>query len=471
MALESPAARESSPRLDGWKSIADYLGRDVRTAHRWHRDRGMPVHHVPGGRRAAVFADRNELDGWLRQADSGQDGPKEATSAGPLSEDHKLPGASHAFVTRRHWWGSRRSYAVAAGATFVILSTVGLNWSRPKPEPPARIELKGDALLASDSADRTLWSHQLATVDVEKGGNRPRPELFETVPADLDGDGTAEVLSFVRFRTPGNPGTFLREEIYCLSADGRLLWTYTPDRRLSFAGREFSGPWRIRAWETSRSAERRVWISYIHERWWPSFVVSLDVNGVARLVLVNSGHVEALREVTLDGRSYVLASGINNEYRSAAIALVDPRQDGVTSPQSVASAFACDTCPSGHPTRYILLPRSELNIAFGQAYNLADVLSSAAGRAIVEVGVRENGEPMLRSFYKLTATLLPQSVWMSDRYWEHHRHLSEEGKIGHSFETCPERLQGVLGRVWASAEGWRDVRIPPLYPPEMPAPF
>ena len=49
----------------GWKTIANHLGRDARTAQRWHRDRGMPVHHIPGAKGASVFAYPEELKSWL----------------------------------------------------------------------------------------------------------------------------------------------------------------------------------------------------------------------------------------------------------------------------------------------------------------------------------------------------------------------------------------------------------------------
>jgi TolB-like protein/Tfp pilus assembly protein PilF len=59
-------------RLDSWKSIADYLGRSVRTVVRWADERGLPIHRVPGGKRHAVFAYSNELDSWLASTDSTQ---------------------------------------------------------------------------------------------------------------------------------------------------------------------------------------------------------------------------------------------------------------------------------------------------------------------------------------------------------------------------------------------------------------
>jgi tetratricopeptide (TPR) repeat protein len=52
-------------RLDTWKEIGAFLGRDERTAKRWEKERGLPVHRVPGVGRANVFAYTDELSRWL----------------------------------------------------------------------------------------------------------------------------------------------------------------------------------------------------------------------------------------------------------------------------------------------------------------------------------------------------------------------------------------------------------------------
>lgn len=57
--------REST-RLDSWKEIAEYLGRDVRTVIRWEKERGLPVRRVPGEKGHRVFAFREEIDSWLQ---------------------------------------------------------------------------------------------------------------------------------------------------------------------------------------------------------------------------------------------------------------------------------------------------------------------------------------------------------------------------------------------------------------------
>jgi Tol biopolymer transport system component len=61
-----PENHAANGRLDSWKEIADYLKRDVRTAIRWEKEKGLPVHRVPGGRRQTVFAHQHEIDAWMR---------------------------------------------------------------------------------------------------------------------------------------------------------------------------------------------------------------------------------------------------------------------------------------------------------------------------------------------------------------------------------------------------------------------
>src|SRR5579863_2972663 len=53
-------------RLNSWKEIADFLDRDVRSVQRWERERGLPVHRIPGQKGGAVFAYEAELETWLR---------------------------------------------------------------------------------------------------------------------------------------------------------------------------------------------------------------------------------------------------------------------------------------------------------------------------------------------------------------------------------------------------------------------
>src|SRR5260370_38451823 len=51
-------------RLESWKEIAAYLGRDVTTVRRWEKREGLPVHRLQHSRLGSVYAYTAELDAW-----------------------------------------------------------------------------------------------------------------------------------------------------------------------------------------------------------------------------------------------------------------------------------------------------------------------------------------------------------------------------------------------------------------------
>ena len=55
----------ASERLESWKAIARYLGRTVRTAHRWEKDEGLPVHRHLHRTQSTVYAYTSEIDAWV----------------------------------------------------------------------------------------------------------------------------------------------------------------------------------------------------------------------------------------------------------------------------------------------------------------------------------------------------------------------------------------------------------------------
>src|SRR5580693_4737730 len=62
----TPNARADSSgrRLESWKAIAAYLGRDVTTVRRWEKREGLPVHRLHHSKLGSVYAYTTELDAW-----------------------------------------------------------------------------------------------------------------------------------------------------------------------------------------------------------------------------------------------------------------------------------------------------------------------------------------------------------------------------------------------------------------------
>jgi TolB-like protein/Tfp pilus assembly protein PilF len=51
-------------RLESWKEIAAYLRRGVRTAVRWEKEEGLPVHRHVHHKLGSIYALKSELDAW-----------------------------------------------------------------------------------------------------------------------------------------------------------------------------------------------------------------------------------------------------------------------------------------------------------------------------------------------------------------------------------------------------------------------
>lgn len=51
--------------LSGWKDIANYLGKGVRTVQRYEREFGLPVRRPAGKPWGSVLATKPELDAWI----------------------------------------------------------------------------------------------------------------------------------------------------------------------------------------------------------------------------------------------------------------------------------------------------------------------------------------------------------------------------------------------------------------------
>lgn len=125
-------ADSAGRRLDSWKEIAAYLGRDVRTAQRWETRDSLPVHRLRHAKLGSVFAYTTELDAWRHTRD--QRVPPAAADLTPANEAEP-PAARPA----RPW---RTSLTPAAAlVTFLSAAASVVLWhavsTRPAPVPRA----------------------------------------------------------------------------------------------------------------------------------------------------------------------------------------------------------------------------------------------------------------------------------------------------------------------------------------------
>jgi len=110
-------------RLESWKAIAAYLGRDVSTVQRWEKREGMPVHRHVHDKIGSVYAFPAELDAWWQGRRQGLEQEEQA----PPRESEA--GAAPAPVRRpfRPWAAA----ALAAAGAGVFGYWLGTRHSPP----------------------------------------------------------------------------------------------------------------------------------------------------------------------------------------------------------------------------------------------------------------------------------------------------------------------------------------------------
>ena len=124
---ETPSDR----RLDSWKEIATYLGRDVTTVQRWERQEGMPVHRHVHHKRGSVSALSSELDAWRQGRKLRSEEEQE------LALEAAGPGARQTTVPRAGRWLILGSSAVVLAA--IVSLAYFATWIRAKDASRAKI--------------------------------------------------------------------------------------------------------------------------------------------------------------------------------------------------------------------------------------------------------------------------------------------------------------------------------------------
>lgn len=106
-------------RLDSWKEVAAFFGRDERTVKRWEKERGLPIHRVPGVRRGSIFAYVAELTAWLGSAQWKEPAELPSKNAAPVRT------STEPILEAPAVQGTWRTAGILSGVGFLLLMTLG----------------------------------------------------------------------------------------------------------------------------------------------------------------------------------------------------------------------------------------------------------------------------------------------------------------------------------------------------------
>ena len=439
------------PRLDSWKEIAAYLGRDIRTVIRWEERRRLPVYRVPGGGpRPRVFAYPDEIDRWLEQG-----GAADRADAGGNSPPAEAPLPPRPSPTRR-------SIGVTLGGLGLLLAA-GIAWFalHRAAAPPSRLTIAGKELLALDASGSVLWRYPF---DASGFGDPPGPWYHI---GDLDADGDRDVLASLEVRPPGTLNQH-HGDLIRFNSDGLRRWSFIPDDRIAFREGVYEPPW-APSELTSYIVDgdiRFAW-SVHHFTWWPGLLITLDASGHRLRTFVNSGWIR--RVWPSPGGRHLFFSGVSHAREAYVFGVLDAANPAGHSPESPGSPTECVSCPTGGPLQYIVFPRTDVGREqpFPDPHHYPTVVAFEDG--VMQVQVIESGTPdVVATIYELVPTnsrvdgssppYRVREARFSDSHWNRHRRLESEGRLNHAESDCPER-GGLDVQDWSPAGGWTGQRV------------
>ena len=215
-------------RLDSWKEIAAYLGREVRTVQGWEKTEGLPVHRHQHARLGSVYAFQSELDVW-RAARRPAAGTEPAVEPDP-PQARVLSGwraAAAAVVCSvlilgaglALWQKGRSTAAGGIPSSIVVLPFLDLS-------PERNQEYFSDGL-TEEIIDTLTRVPNLRVVA------RTSAFAFKGKPADIRRIGQQLNVAAVLEGSVRKAGDQLRITAQLARvSDGYHLWSHTYDRRL-----------------------------------------------------------------------------------------------------------------------------------------------------------------------------------------------------------------------------------------------
>ena len=435
---------DSENVLESWKEIAAYIGRNERTAMRWAKELGMPVHRSPGESRGRVYALRSEISDW-----------KSAQS----------PDLGAAAVTKTDSRFRLKSIVIVGVAVALLVGIPALFVTQRKPRLPAHVRLTASAVQALDDEGRALWVYEFGRpLNLRALGESVVEKLARVVELS---NGDRNLVVPTPFQLEPNAHGVALFEINCFSSRGKLLWSYIPRDTFRFGDHELRGPWHPLDLLVSRLGRPSILVTFSHFEWGNSYVVDLDpTTGRPTLRYVNTGTIHRLSELRTSRATYLLAGGFNNEYDGGSLALIDENKPFAASPQTEGTRHKCVSCGGGVPDYYFVFPRPELNQLSQPLRDYEDAVR----------GIFVNGDefqiseyelfsqyPSMRTIYLFRADsgFYPITRRFSSDYDMLHRQLERSQELHHSLETCPERLNPTVIKMWTPTEGWKNLKLEP----------
>ena len=146
---EVPVPLSSADRLDSWKLVAHYLGKDIRTVQRYEAE-GLPIYRRQNAKHGSVYAYRSELDKWLTSRESA------------IRQERAKPTRSSYDLHPRRYLRPAIYIAVGIAMTLSVLTARQLLFGDDQPSAGPAIQSSSIAVIPFDDVSPTPSNHNFA---------------------------------------------------------------------------------------------------------------------------------------------------------------------------------------------------------------------------------------------------------------------------------------------------------------------
>jgi hypothetical protein len=434
--------RKPQAPLNGWKEIAAYLGKSVRSVQRWEATLGLPVHRIKTPDGQIVYSEAREIDDWRRQLEAQPvAAPEDPADPETLPAPAAASGRDRAAA--RRWRGL--AWVLALGIVLFAIGWLSGHWIS-NPQPVAfSVEFAGRSLQGLNQKGEVVWSFAFDR-DINRG-------LLKSRLVDLEGDGALEWIVPVQFTLRRS----VSDAIFCFSQRGALRWSVQPDQTLTYNGRKVSAPWLLSDFEVGPAVPRRVWGAFTQGGHGPNFILEINADGSSSKRYFQAGPIIALHYwQTLSG-GYLVAGGFSQKHTRPSIVLLPehgPSAFFPFDPVGMSSRPSCLECPAGEPARVLLFARSEIETP-AHPHTMVRRLQQSSANLVVELHV----DDIDTAHVVVQPDLSVLAFSYSPGHWRAHRELEAQGHLDHIEQNCPDRRASNVFREWTASGGWQDREI------------
>lgn len=428
--------------VTSWKEIAAYLKIRVRTAQRWEKELGLPVHRINELDKAYVFAYTDELDKWFE----------------------KRIRSRNIF---KKFYGTKKPLAVIGFFSIflvVIIFALIVFIFLPSHENliPADFEVKNSCLIIYNSTGQELWTHELKeSLDYSAYKRKELPASGLSSKAnlnvyfkDIDQDKKINVIFGVQTKNESG------EKVLCFDERGKVIWSFIPGRAVRFGDYLISEDFCVRLLrvvDLNQDGYLETVIIACHKVHFPSRVVVLDFQGKIMGEYWNIGHLNCVEIADLDNDGFqeIILGGVNNSYRKACLLVLDIRKMSGCSPRNDDPRFSCSELGRSTEKYYLLIPPNKL----GRLFYLYETVDSIDLFKNNRLQICTNFSRIIYEFnYRLETTY----VYFGDEFIFKYEQLRQEGKIKEPLASLDAKklLNNVL--YW-DGEKWQKKATPNKY--------